>query len=238
MPSAGCCSGSKRRDFEISEPCRHHQVIGGEFQPHLARRLDEGEVLIGKRQNGNLREIDLLLARKRQQQVERAFKALDVDHERRLVGGALGKLRFELILGSHAEPDADCPEPAISLANSARLSATSIGAAGLAQRQRGRGPARSVPRELGRRGGHRQHFGHLAIAVEHHIATRCDRCPCALAKRARQRAHRNIVAHQEPRKADRITNHVAHYSGRSGGRRDRIDGGKHNMCGHAERQRA
>ena len=83
--------------FQVSEPRRHHQIIGGEFEPHFARRFDEGEVLVGQRQDGNLGEIDLLLPRQRQQKIERAFEALDVDHQRRLVGGALGKLGLELV---------------------------------------------------------------------------------------------------------------------------------------------
>ena len=37
-----------------------------------------------------LREIDLLLARQRQQQVERAFEAFDIDDKRGLVAGAFG----------------------------------------------------------------------------------------------------------------------------------------------------
>src|SRR5580692_3308607 len=119
--------------FQISEPRRHHQVIGGKFQPHFAGRVDEGEVLVGKRENGDLGEVDLLLARQRQQKVERAFKALDIDHQRRLVGRALGQLGFELIfvriLGHHAEPAAGST-PAINLKNSARRPTTSIGAAG------------------------------------------------------------------------------------------------------------
>ena len=48
------------------------------------------QVLVGQRQNGNLGEIDLLLPRQRQQQVERALIALDVDDQRRLVVGELG----------------------------------------------------------------------------------------------------------------------------------------------------
>ena len=80
--------------FQVGEPRRHHQVIGGEFEPHFARRLDEGEVLVGKRENGNLGEIDLLLARQRQQQIERAFEALDIDDQRRLVGRRAPAARF------------------------------------------------------------------------------------------------------------------------------------------------
>ena len=190
--------------------------------------------------NGNLGEIDLLLARQRQQKIERTLEALDVDHERRLVGGALGKLGFELVSvassASHAEPAAGAQAPAMSLKNSARARGEIDRRRRLAQRQRGVGPARGLARELGRRRGHREHFVHLAVAMQHHIAARRDRRLRALGQRAGQRAHGEIVAHQEPRKPNRIANHVTHYSGRSGGRRDRVEGCKHNMRGHPQRQ--
>ncbi len=51
--------------LQIGEPGRHHQIVGGEFEPQLARLLDEGEILVGERQDRDLREIDLLLARQR-----------------------------------------------------------------------------------------------------------------------------------------------------------------------------
>src|SRR5262249_39695357 len=115
---------------QIGEPCRHYQIIGGEFQAHLARLLDEGEVLIGQRENGNFSEIDLLLTRQREQKIERAFKALDVHHQRRLVGGAFGQFRFELLFSIHANP-ASGRMPCSSFASSARLTAISIAAGGL-----------------------------------------------------------------------------------------------------------
>ena len=77
--------------FEIGEPGRHHQIIGGDLDLELARLLDEGEILVGERQDRNAREIDLLVAGERQQEIERAFEAVDVDHERRLVERALGR---------------------------------------------------------------------------------------------------------------------------------------------------
>ena len=40
------------------------------------------EVLIGERQHGNLGDVDLLRARERQQQIERALVAGDVDDKR------------------------------------------------------------------------------------------------------------------------------------------------------------
>jgi hypothetical protein len=77
--------------LQIGEPGSHHEVIGREFEADLSRGLDENQILVGQRQDRNLGEIDLLLPRQRQQQVERAFIALDVNDERRLtVGGHLG----------------------------------------------------------------------------------------------------------------------------------------------------
>ena len=97
MSSALTPSGSVRlrqqqARFQIGKPRRHHQIIGGELQPQFARRLDEGEILVGQRQDGDLGEIDLLLARQRQQKVERTLKALDVDDQRGLVVAALRQL--------------------------------------------------------------------------------------------------------------------------------------------------
>ena len=67
--------------FQVSEPRRHDEVVGGELDPQPARRLDEGEVLLGERQDRDLCEIDLLVARKLEQKVERTFEAGDIDDE-------------------------------------------------------------------------------------------------------------------------------------------------------------
>ena len=76
--------------FQERQPRRHHQIVGGKLEPDFPRRLDEHQILVGQRQNGNLGEIDLLLPRQRQQQVERALIALDIDDQRRLAVGELG----------------------------------------------------------------------------------------------------------------------------------------------------
>jgi len=62
-----------------------------QFEADLPRRLDEHQILIGQRQNGYLGEIDLLLPRQRQQQVERPFIAFDVDNQCRLVRCKFGR---------------------------------------------------------------------------------------------------------------------------------------------------
>ena len=82
--------GQQQPRFQKRQPCRHHQIVGGKLEPDLPGRLDEHQILVGQRQNGNLGEIDLLLPRQRQQQVERALIALDVDDQRRLVVGEFG----------------------------------------------------------------------------------------------------------------------------------------------------
>ena len=77
--------------FQERQPRRHHQIVGGKLEPDFSRGLDEHQILVGQRQDGNLGEIDLLLPRQRQQQIERAFIALDVDDQRRLAVGEFGR---------------------------------------------------------------------------------------------------------------------------------------------------
>ena len=48
-------------------------------------------VSVGKGKDRDLRQVDLLLARQRQQQVERTFIALDIDHQRRLAFSDVGR---------------------------------------------------------------------------------------------------------------------------------------------------
>src|SRR5262249_36193867 len=89
--------------LQIGEPCRHHEIICGQLEPELARLLDEGEILVRERQDGNFGEVDLLLAREREQEVERTFEALDIDHQRRLARCTVRfKVGFELdVVGGH-----------------------------------------------------------------------------------------------------------------------------------------
>ena len=82
--------GQQQPRFQERQPGRHHQIIGGKLKADLSGRLDEHEILVGQRQNRNLGEIDLLLPRQRQQQVERPLIALDVDDQRRLAVGDFG----------------------------------------------------------------------------------------------------------------------------------------------------
>ena len=41
--------------FQIGEPRRHHQIVGGKLEAQLPRLLDEGEILVGQRQDRDLR---------------------------------------------------------------------------------------------------------------------------------------------------------------------------------------
>ena len=59
----------------------------------LARLLDEGEILVGKRQDRNLREVDLVVARQFEQQIERALEAADIDDQRLLLSPPLPRAR-------------------------------------------------------------------------------------------------------------------------------------------------
>ena len=87
-PRPAACGISSLR-LEVGEPGGHDEIVGGEFEPDAcARGLDEDEILLGERQDGDAGEIDLLGARKVQQQVERPFEAGDVDDQRRVVGSA------------------------------------------------------------------------------------------------------------------------------------------------------
>jgi hypothetical protein len=80
--------------FEVSEPGRHHEIIGGKLEAHLARFFDEDEVLLGERQDRDAVEIDLLASGELEKEVERAFEAVDIDMQGRLAGRALGKLQI------------------------------------------------------------------------------------------------------------------------------------------------
>ncbi len=83
--------GQQQPRFQVGKPGRHHEIIGREFEADFSRRFDELQILVGQRQNRNLGEIDLLLPRQREQQIERALIALDVDDQRRLALGEFGR---------------------------------------------------------------------------------------------------------------------------------------------------
>ena len=71
--------------FEVSQPRRHHQIIGGDFQPQRPGALDVGQILLDQRQDRNLVQVDLLLPREVEQQVERPFPAVEAKVQRLVV---------------------------------------------------------------------------------------------------------------------------------------------------------
>src|SRR4029079_10401394 len=89
--------------------------------------FDESEVLVGERQDRNLCEIHLLLARQHQQKIERSLETFDVDDQSRLIASAIdGNIGFEgNITGHHHE---DTVTSAKRAANCSRAAASSIGA--------------------------------------------------------------------------------------------------------------
>src|SRR5262249_28853347 len=68
--------------FEKSEPGCHDEIVGGDLKADAARLGDEVEILLGEREDGDLGDVDLLRAGEREQKIERAFEALDIDHQR------------------------------------------------------------------------------------------------------------------------------------------------------------
>jgi hypothetical protein len=74
--------GQQQLGFEKRQPGRHHQIVGSQLQPGFQRLVDEFEVLLCQRQHGDLGKIHLLRARQRQEQVERALEALQIDDQR------------------------------------------------------------------------------------------------------------------------------------------------------------
>ena len=89
---SAACGGAGQQEPRLQErePGRHDQIVGGELEPLLARGLDEQQILLGERQDGDAGEIDLLPARELEQQVERALEPVEVDRERGLVARPVG----------------------------------------------------------------------------------------------------------------------------------------------------
>ncbi len=115
--------------LEIGEPRRHHQIVGREFEPHPPRCFDEREILVGEREDRDFGEIDFLLAREVEQQVERTFKTFNVDDQRLLTRRSIGRCSW--IEGNdfsvHARLTCGAPACASCCAKAARACATSNG---------------------------------------------------------------------------------------------------------------
>ena len=82
--------GQQQAGFQIRQPSRHHEIIGRDFEAQLPRCRDEREILLGERQDRDLGQVDLLLAREAQQQIDRPLEPVEIENQRRLAG--LGRL--------------------------------------------------------------------------------------------------------------------------------------------------
>src|SRR5215471_491563 len=74
--------------FQVSEPGRHDEVVGRDLEVQKALPRDEGEILVRERQDRDLPEIDLLLARQSQQQIDRTLIPVEFEHQ--LLGARRG----------------------------------------------------------------------------------------------------------------------------------------------------
>ena len=239
MPSGVAVLGQQQARLEVGEPGRHHQVVGGEFEPQLARLLDEGEVLVGQRQDRDLGQIDLLLARERQQQIERTLETLDVDDQRRLVGRPLGGQ-----IGANARcPPSSCRHPCTGLPGHQLRERRAAPPRDRSRRARVRarerrfGAPRRVAGEQRRLAGDRLHLRQVAVAMQDDVASRRRARPGCAGRSMPDRAPIDtsslIKAPSNPMNA-RIT--CAIIVARSGGRQVRIDRCEHHMRGHRQRQ--
>ena len=71
--------GQQQAGFEVGEPRRHDEIIGRDLELERAGLRHELEILLDQLEDRDLREVDLLRARQGQQQVERAFPAVEVE---------------------------------------------------------------------------------------------------------------------------------------------------------------
>ena len=79
--------GQQQLGFEIGEPRRHHEIIGGDLKAQRAGGFDIVEILLGEPEDRKLGQIDLLVAREHQQQVERAFEPVKLKNENVVIVG-------------------------------------------------------------------------------------------------------------------------------------------------------
>ena len=179
-----------------------------------ARRLDEGEVLLGERQDRDAVQVDLLPAGELEQEVERPFEAVDVDVQRRLADRALGELDvLERQATRPSRPTDSFPGSSFRLSGDgckrgrrsrARASTASNGSGSCAiLASAACGPAQRLAGKLG-----------AASAATASISSRlplqwstmsqpaANAASRPLRERARQRLHREVVAHHEAVIAD------------------------------------
>ena len=73
--------GQQQARLHIGEPRRHHEIVGGELELLAGHLRDELKILVGELEDRDLRQVDLLVARQDEQQVERPFIAFEVEHQ-------------------------------------------------------------------------------------------------------------------------------------------------------------
>jgi hypothetical protein len=102
LPSCGRAirRGQQQARLEVGEPCRHHEIVGRELEPYPARLGDVRQILVDQRHHRDAQQIDLLVAGKRQQQVERTFEAFEIDDQLSLARrDHVGSVGAEAVIG-------------------------------------------------------------------------------------------------------------------------------------------
>ena len=205
--------------FQIGQPGRHHQIIGGQFQIELLGAFDEFQILIGQLEDRDLGDVDLLVAGQGQQQVQRTFKAIHLHQQRLVVGEDGGGFKFVEIFDpfrhGHAPTSEESPSNAASRA-SAACGSNGPGADRCAKRLLAALERLSVQCLHFR--CHVAHFVHIAIAVKHQVAARELGLPGAHRKGPVERLHGKVVRHQKPVKSYLTAYHIPNDFG-AGGRR-------------------
>ena len=69
--------GQQQAGFKVSEPCRHHQIIGSDLQLQCPGPGEVGQILLDQLEDRDLREVDLLRPGEIEQQVERPFPPVE-----------------------------------------------------------------------------------------------------------------------------------------------------------------
>ena len=219
--------------FEVGEPRRHHQIVGGELEPQRARLLDEGEILVGERQDRDLRQVDLLLARER-----RAADRAGPRSPRRRRSAPARRRRApatmpsnDLVFVAHARLAIMRGELFTRRRDIERRRACA------APRAPHRRAAARIAGELRASRRDRLHLVELAVAMKHHIA-------------AGAQAPRGVRSASVPDSALMDTSSLINRPSKpmmpritsptivagSGGRRDRVDAREHNMRRHPQRE--
>jgi hypothetical protein len=78
---AGRRLGQQQTRLEVSKPRRHHEIVGGEFEPQAPGLRHMRQVLVDQGHHRDAAQINLLVAREAQQQVERTFEAFEIDDQ-------------------------------------------------------------------------------------------------------------------------------------------------------------